>query len=825
MTRFLRVGLVAAAILITVLDLFGYEDYSRFPHTGIHHNNLVFQHIEKDSPNYNLGIKQGDLIIAVDGHIIRNLNHFNYLTFMNGEPGRQVYTIARGDSLFDVEVESVSPPHSKLYQRFALSLTAFTFILVGVIVILKRPDILGTLFTTNCLIIAFLLTVRPITSIPFFHIAGELIYDGLFLFLPAFFLHFFMIFPGKEIYQGTRRFFIRKIIYIVPSVLFVILFVLALYRYTTGKGRDLVFLMNGIISIFWFLYMVASPILFIRTYMTSDRVQKIKFRIATIGLFIGIIPVSTVIIVKQFLPTVNIPHDYLSMIFLSFISISFAYTILKHDAFDMRIVFRIGLAFVVLPVVMVTLLYFLSEIIERRFPELLGIRHYLLTIAAVILLFVVFIPAMNGIRKLVDWIFFRNRKIFREKVIEFSRKIQSMRTLDEISVFVSKEICDLFDSEHVHLFLLDDSHNYKLRHSRPADSRIPLTSFPPGTELIKLASEKRLPIMVEFFDKIWINSNLDRISRELISISRASVMVPLIEQDELLGFVLLGRKKSGRPYSGSDADILELIAERSAAAIRNNQLYRMSVEKEKLEKEVHLASKIQERLLPGRPPEMESSSVLGNLRTCHEVGGDFYDIVEFSPEKIGIAVADVSGKGIPASILMTTLQASFRSEASDDRPPAEVLTALNRCLYTRSEPSKFATFFYAVYDDRTGILNYCNAGSFPPIVISADGKIMRLKQGGILIGVEPDPFYGEGIVKLKPGDMVVSYTDGCIDQENEKGEYFSEERFIKILKDNCELSLEALMEKIYTNILSFGSGIVKDDITVILLRRNIRPDL
>ena len=142
---------------------------------------------------------------------------------------------------------------------------------------------------------------------------------------------------------------------------------------------------------------------------------------------------------------------------------------------------------------------------------------------------------------------------------------------------------------------------------------------------------------------------------------------PLIEQQELFGFILLGRKKTGKPYTKPDSEILELLGERSAVALKSIELYRDSIEKEKLEEEIHLASEIQRRLLPPAPPPLRNATLLAMLKNSREVGGDLYDFVEFSPGKIGIAVSDVSGKGIPASMLMTTLQASFRAEVEQIR--------------------------------------------------------------------------------------------------------------------------------------------------------------
>ena len=174
MIRFIRFGLITGAILITVLDIAGISRLPDNPFTGIRHNNLVFSEFEEECPNTSLHLKRGDEIVAVDGVAVRNINHFRFLTEAAPSTDPQVYTIARGYSVLEMTVQRISQPAFKVNDRVVSSLTAFTFIFLGLIVILRRPDQLGFLFTINCLTFAFLLTLRPITSILFFHLAGEL---------------------------------------------------------------------------------------------------------------------------------------------------------------------------------------------------------------------------------------------------------------------------------------------------------------------------------------------------------------------------------------------------------------------------------------------------------------------------------------------------------------------------------------------------------------------------------------------------------------------------------------------------------------------------
>ncbi len=818
MIRILRVCLIAVAILITVLEFFVIRDFYRAPYSGISHQSLVIREIEQESPNPDLGVDAGDRILAVDGEFVRNVNHYKYLTFSNTDLLPQVYTVQRGDSLFELEVRHASQPKEKISRRFSLMVVGFTFILMGFIVIMRRPDILGVLFAINFYIFSFLLTERPATSVMLFHITGELFYDFLFIFLPAFFLHFALLYPGRTIDFGTRRARLIRLIYIPSSVLFILTFILALMSYSGADVSLAIIIVSTLISIYWALYIALILVAFVRTYIASDKAQRVKFRIVVIGLALGIVPFAMVMVLKQILPAGSLPKAHLSALFLVAVPISFAFSILKHGAMDLDLVFRKGVTLAILAGLLVGLYFVIVNVLGDRFSYLLGVPRSFVTLITIILLALVFAPARAVIQLSVDRMFYSSRKVFRDRVIEFSRSIQYLISVDEISDFLTTEIRDICDASSVYLFMKEPGGNYALRGSYPKDKRLALTSFSPDTALIRLMKRKRLPQMIEFFDKLWMTNNLDRISRELISMGSVSVAAPLIEQTDLFGFVLVGPKNSGKPYKIDDAEVLELLGERSAVALRNVELYRDSLAKQKLEEELSLAAEIQLRLLPEKPPALAGSEILGGLKTSMEVGGDFYDFVELPSGKIGMAVADVSGKGIPAAMLMTTLQAYFRAEAAIEHTPAEILSSLNESLYERSDQTKFATFFYASYDDRTKLLHYANGGSFPPIVLSRDGKINKLQRGGMLVGISRESEYMEGIIKLKPGDLVTIYTDGIIDQENERQEPYDESNLIEFLRDNSQLSLNDIIAKLFATLLAFGQNNMKDDMTIVLLR-------
>jgi len=819
MYRIIRFLSILFALIIAILAIWGISEFINSPYSGIQHQNLVIQYILEDSPNLEKGLKPGDRIVSIDGVRIRNINHLIYCVYKNRDRREQTYTIARTDSIFNVHIRYLPQPAYRIRLKFALTIVAFSFLIVGLVVIVKRFDILGVLFAIICFTFAFLIIEKPATPYPFFHIIGELIHDFLFIFLPAFFMHFFLIFPGREISEKSIRNKAIKYLYLPPTIFFLFSASFAMKRYFTTSSVGFIRQFESLIAIYWILYIVASISAFVRTYISSPGVQKVKFRIVIIGVALGILPISTVMLMKQFAPSMEIPFENLSVGFLSFISISFAYAILRHGAFDLSIVLRKVLVYTILSIFIISIYLLLSIAFGEKSEKLLGINTRIATVVILVALALLFSPIRSGTQRLVDSVFAKREKKYMDQILEFAKKMQFCVSTDEISKLVLEEISRIVEPVSAHFFIKADNLTYLHRMSLPEDKKIPFTSISNNSSIIRLMHTNRSCIMLDYFDSLWLKRNLDRMSREVILVSNISVALPLIEQDEILGFIFIGPKRNGKLYTYLDSEILELLAERTAIALKNIYLYKDSVEKEKLDKELRLAADIQKRLIPEFPPSLKNTQISGRIETSREVGGDFFDFIKFDDNEIAIGIADVSGKGIPAALLMTTLKAAFRSEAGKDKSPAAVVSSLNRILYDMSDETKFATFFYALYNDLTGILMYCNAGSYPPILVRADGSIDRLRKGGTIIGIDRNYNFSEGILKLKRGDIVVMFTDGIIDQENSDGVPFGEERLLVYIRDSLIHSADKMIDKLFAILFAYGNNKLKDDMSVVLLRR------
>jgi serine phosphatase RsbU (regulator of sigma subunit) len=240
--------------------------------------------------------------------------------------------------------------------------------------------------------------------------------------------------------------------------------------------------------------------------------------------------------------------------------------------------------------------------------------------------------------------------------------------------------------------------------------------------------------------------------------------------------------------------------------------------KEALEREVAIAREVQRELLPRGVPTVRGLELAGICLPAVGVGGDYYDFLPLPDERIGIVIADVSGKGIPAALLMAGLQASVRSLALPGISPCEINRRLNEMLHQSTSASRYATLFFALYDPRDRSLLYSNAGHHPPIHLGAHDA-GRLSQGGLPIGLMPGTLYGEGRRELGVGDLLAFFTDGVVETPNPLGEEFGDARLTEILGRHGGTPLDDVMADIIDAVKRWSAGgTPHDDITLVLAR-------
>ncbi|MBN1568397.1 MAG: PP2C family protein-serine/threonine phosphatase [Acidobacteria bacterium] len=260
-------------------------------------------------------------------------------------------------------------------------------------------------------------------------------------------------------------------------------------------------------------------------------------------------------------------------------------------------------------------------------------------------------------------------------------------------------------------------------------------------------------------------------------------------------------------------------------------LVKERVQKERLERELEIAKEVQERLFPNRPPHMDCMDVAGICLPARTVSGDYYDFLPLGSHELGLALGDICGKGISAALLMANLQATLRSnvlnlrgnsEANGEKMVSEVVERLNSQIYGFTAANKFATFFFALYNDQSQTLTYCNAGHNPPLYLNG-GSIRRLNAGGTVVGVFADSKYEQETIHAKPGDLFVAYTDGIVESVNEFGEEYGEYRLTELVDKNRHLDANAIKDIVVRQVLSWTFAEERDDDMTLIVAKIVGP--
>ena len=282
----------------------------------------------------------------------------------------------------------------------------------------------------------------------------------------------------------------------------------------------------------------------------------------------------------------------------------------------------------------------------------------------------------------------------------------------------------------------------------------------------------------------------------------------------------IGERLRGGTYSGADLEFIYSLGNLAIISLENTRLFYEAVEKQKMENELNIAREIQKGLLPRSLPAIPGLDLAALNISSKQVGGDYYDVVVLENGTCVIAIGDVSGKGTPASLLMANVQATIRTLVHFNLPLSDMTSLVNRLICDNTGSDKFITFCWGIFDPKTRIFRYVNAGHNHPFVLRADKSIERLSEGGIILGVTKDAApYKEGIIQLLTGDVIVMFTDGISEAMNVGGIDYTEERVEEFLRNIRPITAQGVLDEIQNEIARYTSGAPQsDDITLVVMK-------
>ncbi len=434
----------------------------------------------------------------------------------------------------------------------------------------------------------------------------------------------------------------------------------------------------------------------------------------------------------------------------------------------------------------------------------------------------------DNLRTWVDRRFFRESYDAEHVLTELSEQVRSMIEPGSLLETVAARISETLHVPQVAV-LLGGAGFYRPAFAMGYAS-LPAVAFPSKTGTAMVLKSQKEPARVFLNNRdswVYREEGISDEERSKLATLQSELLLPLAVRDKLLGFISLGPKRSEEPYTGSDLRLLKSVAAQTGLALENANLVRTVADevaqRERMNREVEIAREVQERLFPQKLPIIAGLDYAGHCRPALGVGGDYYDFLALPKGNLGIAIGDVSGKGIAAALMMASLQASLRSEAT--RAPENLAAAVsnvNRLVFEASASNRYATFFYGQYDPARGTFDYVNAGHNPPMLFhdaGENGTVTRLEPGGTVIGLLENVDYQQGSVRLVAGDVLVAFTDGISEAMNLDDEEWGEERLIDAIRGCRRSSAQQLLECIFHAATSFaGTAPQHDDMTLVVVR-------
>jgi sigma-B regulation protein RsbU (phosphoserine phosphatase) len=557
-----------------------------------------------------------------------------------------------------------------------------------------------------------------------------------------------------------------------------------------------------------------------------------RLRVMVIGCSMALIPLLPFVLAEIGVMHILPPWlAVLCLLMLFFFPLTIAYVIVVQRAMEVRMVLRSGLryalastgiqilrALLVVGIVMATI-----HFVQQSEHRAEGVIIIATGGAAVVLL-------SRLARWVGDWI---DRRFFREAynteriLMELGSSVAGIRDTKRLMETVVQRIAASLHIPRV-AFLLEQGGSFQPAYALGFKGPAPAVQISEQASTIRTLKRLNGPSKVYFDDpQSWVHGTSDAEQTALQRLE-TQVLLPVTLNTRMLGIISLGSKRSELPYSKADLQLLGAVAGQAGLALENAHLTesirREVAQRERLDRELEIARDVQQRLFPQKLPLVKGLDFCGYCRPAQGVGGDYYDFIHLATGSLGIAVGDVSGKGIAAALMMASLQASLRGQTIKPSDTlSEMIHHINGLVYEASSANRYATFFYAQYDPLSRKLRYVNAGHNPPMLRrkTAEGsyEFLRLEEGGTVIGLFPDFPYKEAEIELQAGDVLVAFTDGISEAMNHAEEEFDEPRLMDAIR-NCPNGTAATISSyILDHVDAFTAGADQhDDMTIVVVR-------
>ncbi|MGA9718580.1 MAG: SpoIIE family protein phosphatase [Acidobacteriaceae bacterium] len=576
----------------------------------------------------------------------------------------------------------------------------------------------------------------------------------------------------------------------------------------------------------------------LRSATTAD--ARRRMQVLTAGSIVGL---GSLLVVFVLLPHFGIAvnkHLWITLPgYLLFFAapLSFAYVVVVQRALDVRLLLRMGTKYALarytllvaeFAFVALILIHFVFPLVRHKENLPVAIPVLILVAAGLIKLFTAHDSISHRMQRWLDRKFFREAYDAELVLSELSDQARRFTEAKPLVETVTRRISEVLHVSCIAVYLRQ-GRSFGIEHCMGLGDDVPKRFEESSSTVRNLARSNQPATLYRENPDGWFLLSDDR-ERQALDTLGTELLLPLAGRDRLLGFISLGAKRSEEPYTPSDLRLLQSVSTQAGLALEISALVHSlaseAARRERIDREIEIAREVQERLFPQQLPTLPGHSIHGACRPAQGVGGDYYDVLSLHDGSLGLAIGDVSGKGISAALLMASLRASLRGMTMDG--PADLallMSRVNRLVYESSATNRYATFFFAIYEPIQRLLRYVNAGHNPPYVLR-NNEVHPLDGGGPVIGLLPDALYEECRLLLEPGDLLLAYTDGISEALNLQDQEWGEERMVAAARAHLPENAGTILRHIVNEADRFAAAAPQhDDMTLLLMKLDHVPRL